>query len=169
MLKQTSILGQRIRTFFISPAPPRAPPGMLGRVPDGANVLPGVDAMNVEALKEKARRHEQREEWRKAFDLYSAALRVQEEDESPDITLFNRLGDIQTRLGQINGAVEQYERAINLYLEAELPNNAIAICKKVLRNLPDRNIFFLRMGQIRAGSIGRVQNMCPMQKETRPA
>ncbi len=92
-----------------------------------------------------------KEEWQKAFDLYRSALRIQDEDDPPDITLFNRLGDIQTRLGQINGAVEQYEKAIDLYLEAELPNNAIAICKKVLRNLPEGNIFFLRMGQIRAG------------------
>jgi len=107
--------------------------------------------MKVEELKEQARRHEQREEWKKAFDLYTTALRIQDEDEPPDITLFNRVGDIQTRLGQIDGAVEQYEKAIELYLEAELPNNAIAICKKVLRNLPDRNIFFLRIGQIRAG------------------
>ncbi|MBT8396950.1 MAG: tetratricopeptide repeat protein [Gemmatimonadetes bacterium] len=106
--------------------------------------------MKVEELKEQARRHEQREEWQKAFDLYTAALSFQEQEEAPDITLLNRVGDIQTRLGQIDGAVEQYERAIQLYLEAELPNNAIAICKKVLRNLPDRNIFFLRMGQIRA-------------------
>ena len=107
--------------------------------------------MKVEELKAQARRHEQREEWKKAFDLYSAALRIHDEDESPDITLLNRVGDIQTRLGQISGAIEHYEKAINLYLEAELPNSAIAICKKVLRNLPERNIFFLRMGQIRAG------------------
>ncbi len=106
--------------------------------------------MKVEELKEKARRHELKEEWQKAFDLYRSAVRAQDEDEAPDITLFNRVGDIQTRLGQINGAVEHYEKAIDLYLEAELPNNAIAICKKVLRNLPDRNQFFLRMGQIRA-------------------
>ena len=96
--------------------------------------------MKVEELKEKARRHEMKEEWQKAFDLYSTALQAHDEDEPPDITLYNRVGDIQTRLGQINGAVEQYETAIQLYLEAELPNNAIAICKKVIRNLPDRTI-----------------------------
>jgi tetratricopeptide (TPR) repeat protein len=106
--------------------------------------------MKAEQLKEKARRHEQREEWQKALDLYRAALEQQHEDEAPDITLLNRVGDIQTRLGQVEGAVEHYESAIDLYLEAELPNNAIAICKKVLRNLPDRAQFFLRMGQIRA-------------------
>ncbi len=105
--------------------------------------------MNLEALKEKARRHEQKEEWKKALDAYREVILRQDDDEPPDITLYNRIGDIQTRLKQIDGAVESYERAIELYLEAELPNNAIAICKKVLRNLPDRTIFFLRMGQIR--------------------
>ena len=107
--------------------------------------------MKVEKIKEKARRHEQREEWQKALDLYEAALQKEYEEDQEDITLLNRIGDIQTRLGQIERAVERYEKAIDLYLEAELPNNAIAICKKVLRNLPDRSIFFLRMGQIRAG------------------
>jgi tetratricopeptide (TPR) repeat protein len=106
--------------------------------------------MKAEQLKEKARRHEQREEWQKALDLYRAALEQEHEDEPSDITLLNRVGDIQTRLGQLEGAVEHYEMAIDLYLEAELPNNAIAICKKVLRNLPDHSQFFLRMGQIRA-------------------
>jgi len=105
--------------------------------------------MNLEALKEKARRHEQKEEWKKALDAYREVILRQDDDEPPDITLYNRIGDIQTRLKQIDGAVDSYEKAIELYLEAELPNNAIAICKKVLRNLPDRTIFFLRMGQIR--------------------
>lgn len=109
--------------------------------------------MNLEALKEKARRHEQKEEWKKALQAYRQVIQRQDKDEPPDITLYNRIGDIHTRLKSINAAVESYEKAVDLYLEAELPNNAIAICKKVLRNLPDRSIFFLRMGQIR-GSQG---------------
>lgn len=113
----------------------------------------GGHGMNLEKLKEKARRHEQKEEWKKALDAYREVILQQDKDEPTDLTLYNRVGDIQTRLRQIDGAVRSYERAIDLYLEAELPNNAIAICKKVLRNLPDRTIFFLRMGQIR-GSQG---------------
>jgi tetratricopeptide (TPR) repeat protein len=106
--------------------------------------------MNIEKLKEKARDHEQKEEWQKALDLYREALRKQRKDRPPDVSLFNRLGDLQTRLGQFSEAAEHYGRAVDLYMEAELPNNAIAICKKVLRNLPDRHSFFLRMGKIRA-------------------
>lgn len=105
--------------------------------------------MKLEALKEKARRHEQKEEWKKALETYHQVIQRQGKDEPPDITLHNRIGDIHTRLKSINAAVESYQKAVDLYLEAELPNNAIAICKKVLRNLPDRSIFFLRMGQIR--------------------
>jgi tetratricopeptide (TPR) repeat protein len=39
---------------------------------------------------------------------------------------------------------------VDLYVEAELPNNAIAVCKKVIRNVPDRHAIYLAMGQIRA-------------------
>ena len=43
-----------------------------------------------------------------------------------------------------------YERAVDYYMDAGLPNNAVAVCKKVMRNLPDRFSIHLKMGQIRA-------------------
>jgi tetratricopeptide (TPR) repeat protein len=106
--------------------------------------------MNIERLKEKARSHEQQEQWQKALELYQEALRKQPDDRPSDISLFNRVGDLQTRLGRFDEAAGHFEMAIGLYLEAELPNNAIAVCKKVLRNLPDRHGFLLRLGKIRA-------------------
>ena len=105
---------------------------------------------NIEALKEQARRHEQKEEWQTACDLYLRAIERLNEDEQPDIGLYNRVGDLLIRLGNYEQAVENFERATDLYLEAELPNNAIAICKKVLRHLPTRTETYLRMGKIRA-------------------
>lgn len=105
---------------------------------------------NIEALKEQARRHEQKEEWQKACDLYMRAIERLDEEEQPDIGLYNRVGDILIRLGTYEKAVEHFERATDLYLEAELPNNAIAVCKKVIRHLPNRSETFLRMGKIRA-------------------
>jgi len=107
--------------------------------------------MSIEALKEQARRHEQREEWRAALDLYRKAISRQEEEDQADIALYNRVGDLQTRLGQLDSAAEAYERAVDLYVESELHNNAIAVCKKMVRHLPGRAAVFLRMGQIRAG------------------
>jgi len=106
--------------------------------------------MSIEKLKEQARRHEQKEEWRKALDQYAKAIDRLEEDDQPDIGLYNRVGDLFVRVGNLEGAVEHYEQAVDLYMEAYLPNNAIAVCKKIVRNVPQRPKAYLRMGQIRA-------------------
>jgi hypothetical protein len=45
---------------------------------------------------------------------------------------------------------EQDERAVDFYMDAGLPNNAVAVCKKAMRNFPDRRSIHLKMGQIRA-------------------
>ena len=106
--------------------------------------------MSVEAIKEEARGHEQKEEWQKALDLYIKAIDRMSDEDAPDIGLFNRAGDLATRTGASTQAVSFYERAVDYYVEAELPNNAIAVCKKVMRNLPDRFSIHLKIGQIRA-------------------
>ena len=106
--------------------------------------------MSIEGLKEQARRHEQREEWTQALELYRRAIERLAEEEQPDIGLYNRVGDLCVRAGDLEQAVEHYEQAVDLYNEAELPNNAIAVCKKIIRNMPSRNTVYLRMGRIRA-------------------
>jgi tetratricopeptide (TPR) repeat protein len=105
--------------------------------------------MSIDALKEQARRHEQREEWKKALELYRRAIAQLEKEEQPDVALYNRAGDLCVRLGDLPQATGQYEQAADLYLEAELPNNAIAVCKKIIRHLPSRNAVYLKMGRIR--------------------
>jgi tetratricopeptide (TPR) repeat protein len=106
--------------------------------------------MSIETLKEQARRHEQKEEWLKALDQYKKAIHRLEADDQPDIGLYNRVGDLYVRVGRLHEAVEHYGKAVDLYMESELPNNAIAVCKKIIRNVPDRHDAYLRMGQIRA-------------------
>jgi len=106
--------------------------------------------MSIEALKEQARRHEQKEEWQKALVQYKKAIEKLAEEDQPDIGLYNRVGDLYVRVGSLDDAVGHYEQAIDLYLETFLPNNAIAVCKKIIRNVPARNEPYLRMGQIRA-------------------
>ena len=105
---------------------------------------------SVENLKERARSFEQNEQWGEALDLYSQAIDLLSSDDTPDIALFNRSGDLATRIGSAAQAVAFYERAVDFYMDAGLPNNAVAVCKKVMRNLPDRYSIHLKMGQIRA-------------------
>ena len=106
--------------------------------------------MSIEALKEQAREYEQNEQWEKALDLYTQAIDQISSDDEPDVGLFNRSGDLATRIGRDAQAVTFYEKAVDFYMAAGLPNNAIAICKKVMRNLPNRYSIYLKMGQIRA-------------------
>ena len=94
--------------------------------------------MSIEALKEAARSFEQKEEWGKALDQYKKAIEQLAKEEIPDIGLYNRVADLQVRQGHIQDAVLNYEQAITLYLEADLPNNAIGVCKKIVRNMPAR-------------------------------
>ncbi len=62
--------------------------------------------MRIESLKEKARSHEQKEDWGKALDLYLQAIRkLEKQEEDQDVSLFNRVGDLEVRLGKIQQAV----------------------------------------------------------------
>ncbi len=106
--------------------------------------------MSIESLKAQARRHEQQDEWQKALDQYGKAISALAENDHPDIALYNRVGDLYVRVGNYERALEHYERAVELYREAYLPNNAIAVCKKIVRHMPARYQVYLMMGQIRA-------------------
>ncbi len=107
--------------------------------------------MKIDTLKQQAREHELAEEWEKALSLYRRAVDALREAEEPDIALLNRMADLQVRSGDLEGAMESYDEAIELYLESDLPNNAIAICRKMLRHAPDRPEIFRKIGKIRAG------------------
>ncbi len=106
--------------------------------------------MSIESLKQQARKHEQNEDWKKALDQYNKALKELAREDQVDIGLYNRVGDLYVRVGNLEAAVENYDRAVELYREAYLPNNAIAVCKKIIRNVPDRHRAYLVIGQIRA-------------------
>jgi tetratricopeptide (TPR) repeat protein len=106
--------------------------------------------MSIESLKQQARRHEQNEEWDKALEQYKKALDELSDDEQSDIGLINRVGDLLVRVGKVDEAVKYFDQAVDLYREAFLPNNAIAVCKKIIRSAPNRPQVYLKIGQIRA-------------------
>ena len=65
-----------------------------------------------------------------------------------ELTLFNKQGDLYLKTGRVQEAVDTYERAADLYEKASLPNNAIALCNKILRNAPGRTQIYLKLAKL---------------------
>ncbi len=67
-----------------------------------------------------------------------------------DVALFNRVGDLLLRQGNVADAVDYYEKAVDLYAEGGFFNNAIALCNKILRHSPGRDSIYYKLGKISA-------------------
>ena len=108
--------------------------------------------MNLEKLKDTARKHEQKEDWRKAIDAYQKIIQQFDagRDADADLTIYNRVGDLQLKLNDPGAAVQSYERAAELYAEQGFLNNAIALCGKVLRVNPGRVQVYLQLAHLHA-------------------
>ena len=65
-----------------------------------------------------------------------------------ELAVFNKVGDLYLKTNEVNSAVEMYERAAQRYVESGLPNNAIALCNKILRNAPGRTATYLMLGDL---------------------
>jgi tetratricopeptide (TPR) repeat protein len=108
--------------------------------------------MNLNKLKEAARKYEQREEWRRAIDVYLQAIKEAEDagEGSQDPALYNRVGDLELKAGDTVAGLRAYEQAAELYAEQGFFNNAIALCQKILRVNPGRSDTYLRLAQLNA-------------------
>ena len=65
-----------------------------------------------------------------------------------ELALFNKVGDLYVKAGNVASGVEMYERAVTKYSEGGFYNNAIALCNKVLRNAPGRTHVYLKLAQL---------------------
>jgi tetratricopeptide (TPR) repeat protein len=103
---------------------------------------------SIGKLKDRARKHEQQEDWKAAIEAYRKVLETEQaQDIELDLGLLNRVGDLYLRLGQIENAVEYYEQAADKYAESGFYNNAIALCNKVLRHRPDHPEVYLKLSR----------------------
>ena len=108
--------------------------------------------MNLEKLKDTARKFEQKEDWRRAIEVYLKAIQQIEsgQETSPDLSLYNRVGDLYLKTNDTPAAVRSYERAVDLYADQGFFNNAIALCGKILRVNPGRTQTYLKLAQLHA-------------------
>ncbi len=101
-------------------------------------------------MKEKARKLELKGQLDKAITQYAKVL--DELEGKPELTdelaLYNKLGDLYLKRGDVGSAVEQYEAAVTHYAEQGFPNNAIALCNKILRNAPGRTHVYLKLAKL---------------------
>ena len=105
----------------------------------------------IAKLKKKATDLENKKQYDKALEVYLDVLRQSKgTDEERDAPLFNRVGDLFMRIGKVEQALTYYEQAVDLYADSGFLNNAIALCNKILRHAPGRNIIYYKLGQISA-------------------
>ncbi len=106
---------------------------------------------NIAKLKKQAAEFETKKQFDKALAIYVKVLEAY--DQFPDeveLALFNRVGDLQLRQGNVADAVDYYERAVDKYAEGGFFNNAIALCNKILRQSPGRASVYYKLGKISA-------------------
>jgi tetratricopeptide (TPR) repeat protein len=106
---------------------------------------------NVAKLKKKAADFELKKDFAKALAVYVELLDNFDENAAElDVSLFNRVGDLMMRQGNVADAVDYYERAVVRYVDGGFYNNAIALCNKILRHSPGRASVYYTLGKISA-------------------
>src|SRR5689334_23616585 len=105
----------------------------------------------LEKQKEKARSLETKDH-HAAIEVWLEALKAQEEegDPNPDLSIFNRVGDLYLKVKDPALAADLYDQAVDKYAELGFHNNAIAMCNKVLRNAPGRQTTYLKLAKLYA-------------------
>lgn len=106
---------------------------------------------NIAKLKKKAAEFELKRQPDKALATYIELL--EEYENSPDemdVGLYNRVGDLLLKQGNVADAVDYYERAVDHYSDGGFFNNAIALCNKILRQSPGRTSIYYKLGKISA-------------------
>jgi tetratricopeptide (TPR) repeat protein len=107
---------------------------------------------DVAKLKKKAAELELKKQFDKALAVYVEILDSYEGSSDPnvDVALFNRVGDIYLKQGNVADAVDYYEKAVDRYIDTGFYNNAIALCNKILRSSPGRATIYYKLGKVSA-------------------
>ncbi len=108
--------------------------------------------VDIVKLKKKAVDFEAKKAFDKALATYMEVIGAYEsgEEEPIDIPLFNRVGDLAQKTGNLPEAISLWEKAVDHYSEGGFYNPAIALCNKILRASPGRTVIYYKLGKISA-------------------
>ncbi|MFQ5601404.1 MAG: tetratricopeptide repeat protein, partial [Candidatus Krumholzibacteriia bacterium] len=93
----------------------------------------------------RARDFIQREDWDNALSELQRVLGA----DGNNPTLHNQVGDVYLRKDDVVQACEHFEKSIELYATLGLHNNAVALCRKVIRLCPSRLEVRYRLARMR--------------------
>ena len=97
-------------------------------------------------LRQRAQNYLRKGNFSKAIDEYKRLLTL--ENNNPNI--FNDLGDLYLKTSDRVNAVSNFEKATLNYEKVALYNNAVAVCKKILRIVPDHLGTIYKLGELKA-------------------
>lgn len=101
-------------------------------------------AINRDKILKGAEKLVQKGKVEAAIREYEKLLKLNPED----VNTINRIGDLYNRVGQVEKAVELYERIADSFAADGFTNKAIAIYKKINRLAPDRVQVFERLADL---------------------
>jgi tetratricopeptide (TPR) repeat protein len=96
-------------------------------------------------LRQKAQNFLKKGRLDKAIEEYQRLIQV----ESRNPNLYNELGDLYLKAGDRVQAVSSFEKASVNYEKVALYNNAVAVCKKILRVVPNRLDTIFKLGELK--------------------
>ena len=107
---------------------------------------------NVDKLKKRAADFEAKRQMDKAIATYLEIFQAWNEDggAEADVALYNRVGDMLLRDGNVGDAMSVWETAVDYYADRGMHNNAIALCNKILRHSPGRTSVYYKLGKYSA-------------------
>lgn len=107
---------------------------------------------DIVKLKKKAADFEAKKQIDKALEVYAEIVEAYEagDEDTVDIPLYNRVGDMLQKSGKVGEAVDLWEKAVDRYAEGGFYNPAIALCNKILRHSPGRTVIYYKLGKIHA-------------------
>jgi tetratricopeptide (TPR) repeat protein len=100
----------------------------------------------AQLIRKKALDLVKNQDWPNAIKEYRRLVEL--DQNNPNV--HNELADLYLKTNQKNEAYDAFARAVDEYIRVGLHNNAVAVCKKVLRVLPARHDVLMKLGYIRS-------------------
>ena len=106
----------------------------------------GNDVSKATIIRKRALDLVRDQDWSNAIKEYKRLVEL--DQNNPNV--HNELADLYLKTNQKADAYDSFVRAVDEYTRVGLHNNAVAVCKKMLRVLPARVEVFTKLGFVRA-------------------